>query len=196
MANCSHGWNVAASDRGGIQLQTGVRNPDYDRPALRKFLLASQNGDILAQVEGRTVSAEFWRSDWSFEVDGERLLSFKNNVTTVEGVAPHLVVPEAPEELDPPVPAKRLSDTAQPSEEAAQTSQSPADRKSPKQIIREYEQEMGRQGRAPNIDEAYERVRAEHPKFGRERSRQLYRNMTGRGVDDRGRSEKRAPPAI
>ena len=118
MARCSHSWNVAASYRGGIHLQT-PRYAVYDRQALREFQLALENGDILVQVEGRTVPAEFWRPDWSFEVDGERLVSFKNNVTRVEGVAPHLVVPQAPEGLDPPVPAKSLSDTAQPSEEAA-----------------------------------------------------------------------------
>jgi hypothetical protein len=134
VAHCSHSLNVAASYRGGIQLQTGVRNPDYDRPALREFQLALENGDILVQVEGRTVPAEFWQPDWFFEVDGERLLSFRNNVSTVEGVAPYLVVPQAPEGPDPPSSsAKNLSDTAQPSEGTTQTSELPNDHKSPAQ---------------------------------------------------------------
>jgi hypothetical protein len=118
---------VAAPNRGGIHLQTpGVRNAIYDRQALREFLLALQSGDILVEAEGRTVPAEFWRSDaWSFEFNGERLLSPKNNVYTVECDAPHLVVPQAT--------AKSLSNSAQPSEEVAQTSQWGNDHKSPAQ---------------------------------------------------------------
>jgi len=106
VARCSYSWNVAASYRGGIQLQTGVRNPVYDQQTLRELLLALQNGDILVEIEGGPVPAAFWRSEWSFEADGERLLSFVNSVTTPEGVAPHLVVPQASEGLDPPVPAQ------------------------------------------------------------------------------------------
>jgi len=193
VGRCSHRWNVAVANQGGIQLQTpGVRNPVYEQQALREFQLALENGDILVQVEGRTVPAEFWRSQWSFEFDAERLLSFKNNVTTVEGVAPHLVVPQAPEGLDLPVLAKSLSDTAQPSEKAAETSEPLHDHKSPEQIIREYVREREQEGLTSNIDEASRRVLAEHPKYGRERCRQLYRDVTGRSVDDRGRSGKRA----
>jgi hypothetical protein len=103
VGRCAYDWNVAASYQGGIHLQTpGVRNPDYDRQALREFRRALQNGDIRVQAEGRAVPAEFWRSEWSFEPAGERLLSFKDNVTRVEYVAPHLVVQQAPERPDRP----------------------------------------------------------------------------------------------
>jgi hypothetical protein len=196
VARPSHGWNLALSWRGGIRLRTGWRKPVGDKRALRGFRLALENGDILVQAVGRTVRPEFWRSEWSFEADGERLSSRKDGVTTLECIAPHLVVPQATEGLDPPVPAKNLSDTAQPSRETDQISELPDGHKSPQQIIEEYVQERERQGLPPNIDKAYERVRPKHPKFGRERCRQLYRKVTGRGVDDRGRSGKRAPPAV
>jgi hypothetical protein len=102
VGRCSYRWKVAASYEGGIQLYTGVRNSAYDQQALREFQLSLEKGDTLIRIGGRTLPAEFWLSDWSFEVDGERLLSSKNNVRTVEGVAPHLVVPQTPEGPDRP----------------------------------------------------------------------------------------------
>jgi hypothetical protein len=75
--------------------------------------------------------------------------------------------------------------------ETAQISQT-SSTKSPRAIISEYVRERKQQGRAPNIDVAVRQVLEAHPKHGRERARNLYRQITRRGVTDRGRSNKRS----
>jgi hypothetical protein len=119
LGRCSEGWEVAESNRGGIRLQSrGVQ----DQQALREFRLALEKGELLVKdEEGRTVPPEYWRPDGWWFWDG-RLWSIKNNVRTVDYVAPYLVVPAAPEGPDPPTyPAKSLSNTAQPNEQTAPT---------------------------------------------------------------------------
>jgi hypothetical protein len=81
--------------------------------------------------------------------------------------------------------------------ETAQISQMSVAGKLAQTIISEHVRERKRQGRAPNQDEAVSQVLDAHPKYGRERARNLYREITGRDVTDRGRSKKRAgTPAI
>lgn len=58
----------------------------------------------------------------------------------------------------------------------------------PRAIIRDYAAEREAAGHEPNMDVAVRLVKDKHPKISRTRARELYRSVTGRGVENRGQS--------
>lgn len=153
---------------------------------LLPLIRALQGGEIFVEAVNTETHEEvrlpkgFWVGEWRLMLRND----YDRRTATLQAQLNRELY--GPVYLNPRLIVSQSS-TAQPSEEPAQPTLRAYNPTSPEQIIREYVRERERQGLAPNTDAAFKLVREMHPTYGRARTRELYKNITNRDVQYRGR---------